>query len=93
MSKRIRSAMEMIGAVRRMLRAAGEHVGDADQFELAELVALRDELEDVIRTAVHAQRRFGRSWQDIGDALGVKRQSAYERYGREQNAQAGPPPA
>lgn len=70
----------MIGAVRRMLKAAGEHVGAADEFELAELAAIRDEVDEVIRKAVAQQRRQGKTWQQIGDALGVKRQSAQERY-------------
>lgn len=70
----------MIGAVRRMLRAAGEHVGAADEFELGELAAIRDEVDEVIRKAVAKQRSQGKTWQQIGDALGVKRQSAYERY-------------
>lgn len=63
-----------------MLKAAGEHVGAADEFELGELAAIRDEVDEVIRKAVAQQRRQGKTWQQIGDALGVKRQSAQERY-------------
>lgn len=71
---------EFLGMVRRMLRAAGRRVADADEYELAELVALRAELEDAISRAVHGQRDAGRSWAAIGAALGIARQSAHERY-------------
>lgn len=78
---RVRSTAEMVGAVRRMIRAAGRHVGGRDEFELAELAELRDELDDVIQLAVTSQRTQGKTRQQIGDALGVRRQSAQERYG------------
>lgn len=81
-AKRTRDALEMIAVARRMIRAAGRHAGAGDEFELAELVALRDELEQAIRGAVHEQRSDGRSWAHIGSALGTTRQSAQERYGR-----------
>ena len=44
-------------------------------------MALRAELEAAIVTAVQGQRSIGRSWTYIGAALGMKRQSAQERYG------------
>lgn len=71
----------MVAFARRAIRAAGRHVEYADEFELAELVSLRDELEAVIRQAVAGQRSVGRSWAYIGAALGITRQSAQERYG------------
>ena len=80
-SRRERETMEYLAAARRFIRAAGTRVADADEFELAELVALRAELEAAIVTAVQGQRSIGRSWAYIGAALGMKRQSAQERYG------------
>lgn len=81
--KRERETMEYLGAARRFIRRAGERVADADEFELAELVALRTDLEAAIRVAVEGQRTgAGRSWAYIGAALGITRQSAQERYGR-----------
>lgn len=76
-----REPAETIAAARRFIRAAGRNTADADEFELAELVALRDELEAAIRVAVVGQRRWGRSWAYVGAALGITRQSAQERYG------------
>ena len=73
----------MTGFVRRVLRRLGERVADADPEDLASLVALRDDLERAIQAAVQGQReQHGTSWTEIGRALGVKRQSAQERYGR-----------
>jgi hypothetical protein len=69
-----------IAFARRIIRAAGARVAHADEFELAELVALRDDLEEAIRVAVRGQRSYGRSWAHIGGALGITRQSAHERY-------------
>lgn len=78
---RERETLEYLAAARRFIRAAGKRVADADEFELAELVALRQELEAAIVVAVQGQRSYGRSWAYIGAALGMKRQSAQERYG------------
>lgn len=76
---------EFMAMLRRLLRAAGRRVAAADEHELVELVelvALRDTLEAVITEAIEGQRAAGRSWADIGRALGITRQSAHERYGR-----------
>lgn len=70
---------------RRVIRAAGKRVADADEFELAELVALRDELEAAIAVAVTGQQART-SWQRIGDALGITRQAAQQRYGKRASA-------
>lgn len=73
--------MEYLSASARFIRAAGIRVADADEFELAELAALRDEVEAALRVAIRGQRARGRSWAYIGMALGITRQSAQERYG------------
>jgi len=71
--------LEMVG---RMLRAAGRRVGDADEFELAELLALQGELDAAIRTAIQGQRATGRSWTAIATATGTTRQGARQRWGK-----------
>ena len=68
---------------RRIIRRAGERVAEADDWELAELVSLVEDVDRAVRRAVAGQREAGRSWQYIGDALGIKRQSAQERYGKD----------
>lgn len=65
----------------RMIRAHGRRVGDGDPADLAELVALRAELDRAIREAIHGQReQHGFSWAEVAMALGTSRQSAFERY-------------
>lgn len=81
MARRTVEALDYVAFARRIIRAAGSHVADSDEFELAELVSLRDDLESAIRHAVTGQRAVGRSWAYIGDALGITRQSAQARYG------------
>ena len=72
--------------VRRMVRAYGKRVGNADDVDLSQMLALRDEVEAAITTAVTLQRdNWGRSWAEIGRGLGITRQAAQQRYGRAQS--------
>lgn len=73
-----------IAFAKRVIRAAGKRVGDGDDFDLGELVALRDDVEKAITQAVTGQRMQGQSWAYIGGGLGISRQSAHERYGNRQ---------
>ncbi|MBX3094297.1 MAG: hypothetical protein KF680_07165 [Cryobacterium sp.] len=78
---RERSIEDYLGAVRRMLRAAARRVAGADEWELAELIALQSDLDDAIAQAVAGQRELGgKSWSAIADGAGVKRQTAHERW-------------
>jgi hypothetical protein len=47
---------------------------------VAALQALTDEAESRVAAEVDAARRAGVSWSAIGDALGVSRQAAHERF-------------
>lgn len=69
--------------VRRMLRAAGRRVGNGDYPDLADLVALRDVLEDAIAEAVEGMREQTPpcSWREVGLGLGTTKQAAQQRYG------------
>lgn len=68
--------------VARMIRAAGKRVADADEPELAQLLALQTALNDAIQTAVDGQRSIGRSWAAIAAATGNTRQAAFQRWGK-----------
>ena len=72
---------EWLKMLRRMIRAAGRRVANADEHELADLVSLRDQLDQSIKHAIQGQRSAGRSWAHIGQALGLSRQGAFQRYG------------
>ncbi len=75
-------ATEFAAMMRRMLAAHGRRVADADMEDLAELIALGDELEAVIaKTVRDARERHGWSWADIGRAAGIERQSAHKKWG------------
>lgn len=45
--------------------------------------ALRRLAEQVEATHVHLAREHGWSWEQIGDALGVSRQSIHAKYGKQ----------
>jgi hypothetical protein len=80
-SKRVEND-EFRAAIARMIRAYGERVADADDFDLGEMVTLRDDLERAINAAITGQRAtYGYSWSVIGNALGITRQAAQQRYG------------
>ena len=81
-ARRERELPEYAGMMRRMLRAHGRRVGDADPEDLTDLVALRGELDKAIAVAIMGQRRAGFSWTDIGRGLGVTRQAAQMTWGR-----------
>jgi hypothetical protein len=49
---------------------------------LRAVLALRRLAEQVEANQVAAARRAGWSWQQIGDALGVTRQSIHAKYGK-----------
>lgn len=74
--------MEYLGAARRFIRAAGRRVGECDEHELRELLALRDTLDEAIQDAVDGQRRIGKSWAQIGLGAGTTREAAYQRWGK-----------
>jgi hypothetical protein len=73
---------DYLGAVERMVRAAGKRTGECDPDQLAQLVAIRDTLDAAIQTAVDGMRESGITWASIGEALGTTRQAALMRYGR-----------
>jgi hypothetical protein len=55
---------------------------DDPAIGLRAAVALRRLAERVEAGSVATARRDGWSWQQIGDALGVTRQSVHTKYGR-----------
>jgi hypothetical protein len=62
----------------------GEHVLAEDpEVGLRASLALRRLAERVEASHVGAAREAGWSWQQIGDALGVTRQSVHTKYGKE----------
>jgi len=78
--RRYVETIDYLAAVRRMMRAAGRRVAEADEQELAELLAIRDEVDAAIERAVAGWRAQGRSWAQIGAAAGMSKQAAFKRW-------------
>jgi hypothetical protein len=75
-------ATDYAAMMRRMLKAHGRRVADADVEDLAELMELQPILEEAIAYAITESRaRHGRSWTDIARAAGTTKQAAYQRWG------------
>jgi len=72
---------EYAGFVQRIIRAHGRRVAEGNIDGLADLAALRAEVERALHTAVTGLRAGGYSWAEIGRQLGMAKQSAYERWG------------
>ena len=66
---------------RRVIRAAGRRIADGDVEGLTDLLALTEELNTAIDTAVTGLRRCGYSWAEIASRLGITRQAAQQRWG------------
>lgn len=66
--------------VRRILRAYGRRMAEADPEDLVELLAMRDEVDAAIAAAARGLHASGRSWTEIGAAVGMSRQAARQRW-------------
>lgn len=55
---------------------------DMPDSKLKALKTQRDRIDSLIVDEVERQRLAGMSWVTIGDALGVSKQAAQQRYGR-----------
>ena len=77
---RYRDAFDFLAMTRRIIRAAGVRVGEADTDELRALIALRTDLDAAIVTAVSGLRASGTTWAEIGDLTGVSRQAALQYF-------------
>lgn len=68
-------------AVGRIVTAEGKRVAaTGTEHDLTELAAVREALEDAIRAAVAGLVARDASWSGIGEALGVTKSAAFQRY-------------
>lgn len=72
---------EMMG---RLLGAWARRVAEADTYDLREMVEVLGIGAAPVKRAVALNREQERawSWGEIGDALGITRQAAQQRFGR-----------
>jgi hypothetical protein len=66
--------------LRRVTRAAARQIGEADVMQLAALVAIREDLDNVIHQAVQQIHANGATWAEIGEATGTSRQAAHQKW-------------
>lgn len=79
-AKREREPAELAGAARRMIRALGRRVGEADPVDLQLIIALRAELDAAFLAAMRAQHdETGFSYSEIAAGLGTTRQAVQKR--------------
>jgi hypothetical protein len=64
----------------RIIRAFQRRVSDGDVASLMYLLSVAELAEDAARDAAVDLNRAGYSWQEIGNALGVSRQAAHQRF-------------
>jgi uncharacterized protein HemY len=86
--RRERETSDYLKDLTRLIRAAGRRVADADGPELAQLLALMPVMEEAAAMGVKGQLERG-SWQYVADSLGVKRQSAFEKWAPKVKALGG----
>lgn len=73
---------EYASFMRRILKAHAKRCVNGDLDDLAELLKLRELLDQQIEYVITESRRsHGRSWADIGQAAGISRQGAQQRWG------------
>jgi len=92
MAGRIGGKAQELAAAAGRRTGADDHGGAPDPLEAvraaSELVALADQS---LRLSVDAARESGRTWQEIGDLLGVTRQAAFQRFGHPIDPRTGRP--
>lgn len=77
---RERSTEEVAGAARRMIRALGVRVGNADPVDLQLIAELRGEVERAFLAAMRDQHEgTGFSYAEIAAGLGTSKQAVAKR--------------
>ena len=81
--RRTREASDMGQMVGRVLRSLVKRAEQGDMDALETLVAVQDYAAIEARRAARALRgeEWGYSWSDIGNALGITKQAAQQRFG------------
>lgn len=73
---------EFAAFARRIVRAFGRRVAVGDVDALADLVAMRDSIDEAIVVAVAGLRQQGYSYGEMASRLGTSRQNIHQQWGR-----------
>jgi hypothetical protein len=79
---RDKDVRDFLKMMRRMIRAAGKRIELEDPTELAMLIEMHAELDEVIARTARALHDSDFSWGEIGRQLGMSRQAAQQRWGK-----------
>lgn len=82
MEKKTVETLDYLKMVARMIRAGRNRVANADEHELRAFYKLKQTMDSALEEAINGQLQEGKSWQDIGDALGMSRQGAFRRFSK-----------
>jgi hypothetical protein len=82
-----RDFLQMLG---RMMRAASRRCAESDEDEFRELLELERVLDAALQEAASGLRASGMSWQQLGEAAGISRQGAQQRWGRDADRHLAP---
>ena len=80
--RRYRDTADLAGAAQRIVRVVGARLADDDPDSLALLAGLDAEVKRAWRVAVRGMRQAGFSDREIGEALGITKQTVQERWER-----------
>ncbi|WP_052443083.1 DUF3887 domain-containing protein [Streptacidiphilus neutrinimicus] len=82
----------LAGQATALAQTAGNLLVSPDHLDLVRRAQAVDGLaEQVLKLSVQQARDAGRTWQEIGDLLGVTRQAAFQRFGRPIDPRTGEP--
>src|SRR5579859_3160237 len=82
----------LAGQATALAQTAGNLLVSPDHLDLVRRAQAVDGLaEQVLKLIVQQARDAGRTWQEIGDLLGVTRQAAFQRFGRPIDPRTGEP--
>ncbi|GAB3444635.1 hypothetical protein GCM10027570_14130 [Streptomonospora sediminis] len=92
MQERLTDALRVLKARMEAFLAARVLTKDDDWADsIGRAASMQAAADDVVRAVVQQARQDGATWQVIGDALGVSRQAAFQRYGKPIDPRTGEP--
>lgn len=72
--------MDFLKMIGRMIRSTAKRVSVADEHELGAMYALKLQMDQALTDAIQGQLSEGKSWSQIGAALGMTKQGAFRRF-------------
>lgn len=72
--------MDFLKMIGRMINATSKRVGLADEHELTAMYGLKLQMDQALQDAIQRQIAEGKSWSQIGAALGMTKQGAFRRF-------------